>query len=218
MVSITGAQIRTIHTLKSRAGLDDESYRDMLHGTAGVSSSKALTRDGAIRVIDRLKMLSAQVPSPGPSGHPLPQAGEGRKAVVFSGPYAGICRALWISGWHLGVVTNRRDEALAAFVRRQTGLDHLNWLRDWEDALRVIEALKKWLAREAGVAWPKRGDPGAMKAAVIAAQLRLLGDATTEITGDLDELMTELGARVRKLKKTPSPGASRRPRPQRAGP
>lgn len=100
-----------------------------------------------------------------------------RERVAFVGPYAGICRALWISGWYLGVVRDRTDGALIAFVRRQAGLDHLNWLRDPADASRVIEALKKWLVREAGVVWPsgKADTVLGRQYAVYAAQRGLLG-------------------------------------------
>ena len=40
---------------------------------------------------------------------------------------AGKVRALWISGWHLGVVRDRTDAGLAAWLRRQTGLDAASW-------------------------------------------------------------------------------------------
>ena len=71
----------------------------------------------------------------------------------FSGPHAKKLQALWIGGWNLGLFRDRRDQALAAFVKRQTGIDHPNWVRDPELARKAIEALKDWLRRERGVMW-----------------------------------------------------------------
>ena len=77
-----------------------------------------------------------------PPGDRLPEGGLTRKL-----------RALWISGWHLGVVRDRGDTALAAFVRRATGLDAVRWINDPANAMTAVEALKGLLAREAGVDW-----------------------------------------------------------------
>jgi hypothetical protein len=196
--AVTKEQIRAIHTLKSKAKIDEADYRAML-GTYGVSSSKDLTLDRAIGLIDRLKVISGEAQGRHEGGS------KPHGALILSGPYAGICRALWISGWNLGVFEAREDTALVAFVRRQTGIDHLNWVRDHADGSKVVEALKAWIAREANVEWPPRAaaaDPQARKLAVVAAQRRLLGDATPLRAGvDLDRLMSSLGGRVRALRK-----------------
>ncbi len=60
---------------------------------------------------------------------------------------------MWIGAWNLGLVRNRDDKALIAFVERQTGIQHLNWLRDAADAAKAVEALKKWMERDGGVDW-----------------------------------------------------------------
>lgn len=70
-----------------------------------------------------------------------------------------------MSGWHLGVVRDRTDAALLAFLERQTGLEHTRFLVDAASARRMIESLKGWLAREAGVEWPASGSVEASKAA-----------------------------------------------------
>jgi hypothetical protein len=192
-------QIRAIHTLKSKAGLDETSYRDMLRVVGGVASSKELSLSGAIAVIDRLRALSSEPqaavePSSKPKG-----------ALDLSGPYAGICRALWISAWNLGVVDAREDTALVAFVRRQTGIDHLNWVRDAADGNKVVEALKAWIAREAGVTWPHGkawSDAQARKLAVVKAQLARLGNPDVPVLLDhLDNMMKALGRKIRALPK-----------------
>jgi hypothetical protein len=196
-MSISAAQIKVIHSLKGKAGLDDRDYRAEL-GRFGAGSSKDLSASAAIGFIDRLRTLAGD--GQGPRETTSKRA---RGALELSGPYAGICRALWISGWNLGVFEAREDTALVAFVRRQTGIDHLNWVRDPADARKVIEGLKKWLAREAGVDWPRGRATEAYtrKWAVVRAQLRLLGRFNTiPADRDLDDQMAELGVEIRKLK------------------
>ena len=78
-----------------------------------------------------------------------PKTGKGR----LEGPYAPKLQALWISAWNLGLTHTRDDAGLLAFVKRQTGLDRVQFLRDADKAQKVIEGLKAWLARDGGVIW-----------------------------------------------------------------
>jgi len=194
MSAVSAGQIAAIHALKGRAGIDDASYRAMLEQTAGVTSSKALTHGQAGTLIDRLKVLAGQG-----KGHAKPAA---TGALNFGGPYAGICRALWISLYQLGEVDHPEDTALLAFVRSQAKVDHISWLRDPRQAASVIEALKSWLAR-AGVRWPARAEDNASarKLAVIRAQLKRLGEPDAMPPGDFDNVMAELGRRIRSAHK-----------------
>ncbi|MBK5957419.1 hypothetical protein CCR97_04240 [Rhodoplanes elegans] len=178
----TSKQIGAMHALKARIGLDDATYRDVLEGLTGRRSAKALTRAQAAQVIDRLKDLSGQ-----PKGHfksafasglpdelprgTGPRHGGADGTLQLDGAYAAKLRALWISAHDLGIVQDRTDAALLAFVARQTGIVHTRWLRDARDAAAVIEALKSWITREAGVEWPGReADALDIKRAVITAQ------------------------------------------------
>ena len=68
------------------------------------------------------------------------------------GPMAGKLKALWISAYNLGVVRDRTDQALASWLRRQTGLDAAAWSGPGQVA-RAVQALQSWIAREAGVDW-----------------------------------------------------------------
>lgn len=70
----------------------------------------------------------------------------------LTGPFAKKLQALWISAWNLGLVRSRKDEALLAFVKRQTGISHTRFLQDAKEAARAIEALKGWIERETGFA------------------------------------------------------------------
>ena len=191
MSTVSPAQIKLIHTLKSRAKIADDDYRGMLHVVAGVSSSRDLSAAAATRIIDRLKGLQTGSQARRPA------------SKTVTGPYAGKLRALWLSAWNLGAVRSNDDAALLAFVERQTGLPHTRFLTAPADAARAIEALKAICARH-GVVWPtNRADVIGAKEAVITAQQRLLkvDDLTiiTTITAtmSLDEAQSALGRMVR---------------------
>jgi phage gp16-like protein len=61
-------------------------------------------------------------------------------------PQSKMIRALWLQLHEAGKVRNPSEEALAAFVKRQHSVDALQWLST-EKAQKLIEELKKWLAR-----------------------------------------------------------------------
>jgi phage gp16-like protein len=195
--AVTPDQIRAIHTLKSRAGLDDATYRDMLAGLTGKRSSKALNVTEAVRVMDHLKGKSSSFPV-APGGRSSPLAKGSRRPL--DGPYAAKLQALWISAWNLGLARDRRDAALLAFVARQTGIEHTRWLRDPAEATRAIEGLKAWLARDGGVRWAEH--PREPARAVVEAQLRRLGLTGPAPAGSLSGTMKALGAEIRAAAKT----------------
>ena len=66
---------------------------------------------------------------------------------------------------------DRDDRALVAFVKRQTGIDHVRFVRHGADAMKAIEALKGWLERAGGVDWKSHEDPADC---VLQAQVRRL--------------------------------------------
>jgi hypothetical protein len=170
----TNAQKGLIHVYAEKAGMDEGTRRDFLQREAGVRSSKELTFEQAIAVIDKLK----------------PLAGEISGAVAgLDSPVAKKLRALWIAGWNLGVVHNRTDRAMLAFLERQTKASHIRFLREPGAATAAIEALKSWLARgDAGVIWPAdSNDVIAAKMSVLCAQwMRLvaIGAVTPFVAAD----------------------------------
>lgn len=209
MTAISNQQIGAIHALKARAKLDDDSYRDLLARETGRRSAKELTLDQAGRVIDRLKVLSGGSEAPvKAASKPLAEG-----ALKLEGPFVGQCRSLWIAGWNLGVIDDRTDRALVAFVERQTGIASLSWLRDPAQAQMVIEALKAWINRVADVAWDVEAHllraqhmtiGKWRKIAVIRAQCRMLGDRVPprlerEPEPWLHDLQAALGRRIRRL-------------------
>jgi phage gp16-like protein len=160
---ITKAQIATIHALKNRIGLDDEAYRAMLSSMTGKHSSKLLTQDEAGHVIEAMQREAG--------------AAWTRGAVAgLDAPVARKLRALWIAGWNLGVVRDRSDRAMLAFLERQTRVSHTRFLRHPGDASKAVEGLKTWLSRAAGVVWPPQEDAADSRVAVIDAQWRRLAE------------------------------------------
>ncbi|MEQ1671430.1 MAG: phage protein GemA/Gp16 family protein, partial [Hyphomicrobium sp.] len=77
--------------------------------------------------------------------------------------------------WHLGIARSNTDAAAIAFVKRQTGIDHTRFLINAADANKVIDGLKAWLTRQAGVQW--KDWPDNPRRAVAEAQVRRLDDA-----------------------------------------
>ena len=146
---ISNDQIRALQATRRSAGIDDDTWRDRI-ARMGCVSTRELTSSQAGALLDELNNRRLQ------------------------GPYAAKARALWISGWQLCVIDNRSDDAMLAFVQRQTGIQSMSWLRDAKDGQRVIEALKGWLEREANVFWADTRNP---KRAVMLAMFNKLDEA-----------------------------------------
>lgn len=157
--------IAAIHVAKRDLGLDDETYRAALEQVTGKTSSTSMTEDERQSVLEHFRNKGFKPASTG-----------ARKPL--EGKYAPKLQALWIAGWNLGLVRDRDDRALLAFVKRQTGLDHVRFLRHGQDAVKAIEGLKGWLERAGGVDWKEHVDPNDC---VLAAQLRKLKQSRESI-------------------------------------
>lgn len=147
--------VAQIHIAKKQLGLDEDTYRAKLKALTGKESCKAMTAAEQARVLEAFRR-------------------DGFKASVKRPSTARVKKigALWLSGWNLGVIRDPSSSAMEAFILRQTGIAKAQWLKEAQDAAKVIEALKTWLAREAAVIWPARaGDAGF---AVLDAQQRKL--------------------------------------------
>ncbi len=111
---------------------------------------------------------------------PAERASKG--ARLPGGPATRKLRALWQSAYHLGLIHDRSDDALGAWLHR---LAHLDGDAGTASAGldRPIQALKAWLARAAGGGWRpplSLGQDGRVRerhrprARVLEAQWRLL--------------------------------------------
>lgn len=210
------AALALLHVVKKERAIDDDDWRSVMERVTGSRSLKTLDVRQLHQLLDALHGKEA---SATPRG-------------AMTGPYAAKLRALWISGWHLGVVRDRSDAAVLLFVKRQTGLEAVRFLRDQQAAARAIEGLKGWLARAGGVAWERH--PDNPRAAIVEAQwARALvlkavaahvppanaGDAVYHyaraVTGktspnayteeDWDKLIAALGSRIRAAQSSSGP-------------
>ena len=138
------ASRRQVHSLK-----EDETWRDFVEKHTGQRSTRGLT-------LKQYQALMEALDAMGAGKYP-------RRKSTITGPYAKKIQALWISCWNLGLIKSRDDAALNSFAIKQAKVDHASWIRHQDDAVAVIEALKKMMERR-GVEWYNlRGDPRHMR-------------------------------------------------------
>lgn len=135
---IRRAELAKIHMAKAQLDMADEVYRDMLWTHGRVRSARDLDWAGRKRVLDHLKACGWK-----PSAAPKARASR----PLAADPQSRKIRAMWLALHRAGVVKDSSERALAAYVKRQTGIEALDWLK-MHEADRVIEALKKWAKRE----------------------------------------------------------------------
>ncbi|ADZ70099.1 regulatory protein GemA [Polymorphum gilvum] len=127
-----------IHVGLKQLGIAGDDARDLYERVTGARSLRAMTPPQHQAVVDELHRLGFKRSS---------RSGSAKRAT---GPYAGKLQALWIAGYNLGVVRDKTDAAMIAFLKRQTDLDHHRFLREAADANRAIDALKLWIRRATG--------------------------------------------------------------------
>jgi phage gp16-like protein len=146
--------IAAIKIAVKHLGLDEDTERDFYQLHTGKRHVREMTVGQLGLVLNEL----------GAKGAP-------KSKSQLTGPYGAKLQALWLSGWNLGLIGQKHDSALLAFVKKQTGIDHTRFLRDAADARKAVEALKSWIARSGKVDWAKFEDP---KDCVIFAQVAAL--------------------------------------------
>lgn len=134
--------IAAIHTGCKQLGIDEDERRAIYERVAGKPSLTLMSPAEKDAIVTELRRLGFTT---------VDRRADGRQKLT--GKFAKKVQALWIAAWNLGVVEKRDDKALLAFVKRQTGIDHTRWLTYADDARAVIEAIKSWLRRDAGVAF-----------------------------------------------------------------
>ncbi|WP_428700186.1 regulatory protein GemA [Stappia sp.] len=127
-----------IHVGLKQLGIGGDDARDLYERVTGARSLRAMSPPQHQAVVGELERLGFKRGL---------KTGPAKRAT---GPFAGKLQALWIAAYNLGVVRNGTDEAMMAFVTRQTGLSHARFLRVAEDAEKAIEAIKGWVRRATG--------------------------------------------------------------------
>jgi phage gp16-like protein len=133
-------QIKLIHVGQTFLKMDDSTYRCMLAEIGGVTSSKDLTLDGCAKVLAHMR-TKGFIPAPKQASA---KAAPSRK--MDDSAQSKMIRGLWLELHDFGFVRNPAEAALAAYVKRQTGTEALQWLTS-KQASDVIESLKEWRMR-----------------------------------------------------------------------
>ena len=130
-------EIQLIHVARQKVGMDEDTYRALLHDRFGLSSSTDMDWRQRKQLLDHFKTLGFKV---------VPSKKRPQSRPLASDVQSTKIRELWLMLHTNGKVRNPDESALAAFVKRQTKVDALQWLTT-KQASAVIEELKKWLAR-----------------------------------------------------------------------
>ena len=153
--------IKSIHARARDAGLDGEGRRALQVKHTGKRSLTDM-KPWELRVVRQA----------------LRDKARDNKRGLNASPHRRLLRALWVSGYHLGVMQSASDRALEAWIVRQAGVDAARFA--WTDTGPAVEALKAWLARPVnqgggGVDWSPYPDGNRnQRARVIEAQYRII--------------------------------------------
>ncbi|MCR1304496.1 MULTISPECIES: gp16 family protein [unclassified Enterobacter] len=132
--------IQLIHIARNDLQMDEDTYRQMLQGLTGKASTKGMDVTQLNRVMESMKKKGFRIKPAGKSRPDLP---------LDTHPQSKKLRALWLELASAGIVRDSSEQALALWVKRETGISALRWLSN-EQASSVIEKLKKWQRRAAG--------------------------------------------------------------------
>lgn len=128
--------IQLIHVGKSKLGLDDELYREVLESTTGKTSSKEMTIAQLNAVLDRMKQLGFDIESKGKTG----------VKNLADDAQSKLIRHLWLELYNAGEVRNNSEKALAKFVENKVHVSALQFLSS-ENADMIINHLRQWCKR-----------------------------------------------------------------------
>lgn len=164
-----------IHAMAKELGLAEESYRDVIERVAGQRSAALVADEKLYAVVQEFERLGA-------GRKTQRKTGKARRPLADS-PMAMRCRALWLNLWHLDELESGTEEALAAFVKRQTGREDLRFCNA-EQLSDVIEALKDMCSR-VGLDMKQVGNPLMPKRNLVREQwARLHKAGWAKVAGD----------------------------------
>lgn len=131
------ALVAKVHIAKKDLGMDCAAYRAFLERVTGKNSAGRMTLSELDKVMQEFRSLGWK-----------PKMRKARRHIKKSKvPLIRKVYALWGEMCAEGYVSQPDREGLRAFVKRMTDVDDPEWL-DEEQAVKVVEALKAWKARE----------------------------------------------------------------------
>lgn len=128
--------IQLIHVARNELAMPEDSYRALLLRVSGGKAASCADL-GVMELSKVLAELQAK-------GFRV-KAKSGQRALADD-KQSKMIRHLWLDLHAAGAVRDPSERALAAFVRRSTGVAALQWLSTAQ-ASKVIEALKQWRDR-----------------------------------------------------------------------
>lgn len=141
--------IRLIHVARRDIGMEDDAYRALV---ARLCNGKTSSADCDVleleRIIGHLKKAGFKVRKP-------KTAKPAEQRPLATDPESAKLRALWLLLHQVGATESATEASLAAYVRRMTGVDALQFVRA-KDRYPLIEGLKAWAARALAKAIPAR--------------------------------------------------------------
>lgn len=145
---IAPSQIKAIHAVINKLGLDDEAYRQMLQGRYNVASCKALTWRQAEELLSNLNGGKAENRI-NASTHPrIPASTHQRKYQDLDGRpgFASGAQCRLIDAMFSQVTRSDEEsfeKALDSFCRRITGMAGLRMVKGWqvEKIVKALEAM-----------------------------------------------------------------------------
>ena len=138
-----------IHIACQQLGIDDDEYRDLLLQVVNVRSARDLGPNGRRRFLAHLQKLGWKPVAPKQRRTTKDRQPAADRSALADDKQSKMIRGLWLELADMGVVRNRSEAALASYVKRQVGIDALQWLSTAQ-ASNMIEALKKWRCRTLG--------------------------------------------------------------------
>lgn len=134
---IAPSQIKAIHTAIGRLGMDDETYRHMLHSRYGATSCKDLSWQQAEALLAHLNDTPHR---PRRSGSTLKYADMDGRPGFATGAQCRLIDAMW------NQVTRATDEesaeqALNNFCNRILGVAGLRMVKSWQ-VEKIVKALE----------------------------------------------------------------------------
>lgn len=132
-------ELAAIHVARKELALAEDSYRALVWRFSGEmsDSAAALSTTQRRELLDHFRSLGFQRKK---------QPARAGKRPLAHNPLASKIRALWLSLYHLGEVESPKEESIAAFAQRMTGVEALQWI-DTDKADAVIRALRAWCER-----------------------------------------------------------------------
>lgn len=140
------ADLSTIHILQKELGLDKEAAEALKRALTGVASSADMSYEQRSKYIGHLRRLKAAGQHGGKSIY-TPRRSEKQRSLDDTGDERWAkARALWALLARHGQVHTDTDQALTAYVKRQTRVEHWRFLNGHQINT-VIESLKAWCSR-----------------------------------------------------------------------